>query len=591
MLLPCLAAGIALALSLPPWGLWVLAFPAAGVMWWRLGGLGIRGRLMAGWIMGIGMFVPGLWWLTTFNTYGGLVLMALESLAPALACAVVPARARGRTAVLAGGMVLTEAVRATWPFGGLPMGGISLGQASSPLADASRVGGPLLLVGLVWLGGAALAMVVTSTLTGVRRGPAGGGRARSWSTVRPLVCGVAVLVVVAGVAWWGRVAPDGGPAVRTVRVASVQGGGVRGLRKAQVDPATVTAAQFAATRRSRRATVGGLRRSWSGPRTWCRSTTSSTARRQKGDSSALAVSLRATLLVGVTETVSTQSFRNEVVAFAPSGRLVARYEKVHRVPFGEYVPYRGFFKHFADLSSVPLDAIPGHGNGVLHTPVGPLGTLISYEVFDTRTRLASTRARAELLVDPTNTSSYLTSQVPTQEIAAARIQALAEGRDVVQAAPTGFSAVIDSDGRVLARTDLAVRAVIVRDVALRTGRTLYEQGGDLPVLVASGILVVLGWLSAVGADPDLVTTGAARRERRALTQRRSVTRAPLSARDGPQALRRSPWRAATISRMPSRQSTVVGPASSCMRVRSSCTLSMVCSVGSKRASRPVISAR
>ena len=57
------------------------------------------------------------------------------------------------------------------------------------------------------------------------------------------------------------------------------------------------------------------------------------------------------------------------------------------MPFGEYVPFRGFFKHLADLSSVPLDAIPGHGNGVLHTPVGPLGTLVSYEVFDAAARV------------------------------------------------------------------------------------------------------------------------------------------------------------------------------------------------------------
>ena len=144
------------------------------------------------------------------------------------------------------------------------------------------------------------------------------------------------------------------------------------------------------------------------------------------------------------------------MAFSPAGKLVARFEKVHRVPFGEYIPYRGFFKHLADLSSVPLDAIPGHGNGVLHTPAGPLGTLVSYEVFYAERGPVATRAGAQLLVDPTNTSSYLTSQVPTQEIAAARIQAIAEGRDVVQAAPTGFSAVIDHRGRVLARIDLGV---------------------------------------------------------------------------------------------------------------------------------------
>ena len=75
-------------------------------------------------------------------------------------------------------------------------------------------------------------------------------------------------------------------------------------------------------------------------------------------------------------------------------------------------------------------------------------------------------AGAQLLVDPTNTSSYLTSQVPTQEIAAARLQAVAEGRDVVQAAPTGFSAVIDHRGRVEVRSKLAVRAAGFRFVAL-----------------------------------------------------------------------------------------------------------------------------
>jgi apolipoprotein N-acyltransferase len=219
--------------------------------------------------------------------------------------------------------------------------------------------------------------------------------------------------------------------------------------------------------------------------------------------------------VGVTETVSAARFRNEVVAFSPTGTLVARVEKVHRVPFGEYVPLRGFFKHLADLSSVPQDAIAGHGDGVLHTPAGPLGTLVSYEVFYADRGRVATRAGARLLVDPTNTSSYLTSQVPTQEIAAARIQAIAEGRDVVQAAPTGFSAVIDHRGRVVARTDLAIRAVIVRDVALRTGRTIYERVGDLPVVVLAGLFVVGGWITAVLADPDPDRTEAARRERRA----------------------------------------------------------------------------
>jgi apolipoprotein N-acyltransferase len=222
--------------------------------------------------------------------------------------------------------------------------------------------------------------------------------------------------------------------------------------------------------------------------------------------------------------VSSSRFRNEIVAFSPAGKLVARFEKVHRVPFGEYIPYRGFFKHLADLSSVPLDAIPGRGDGVLHTPAGPLGTLVSYEVFYAERGRVATRAGAQVLVDPTNTSSYLTSQVPTQEIAAARIQAIEEGRDVVQAAPTGYSAVIDHRGRLVVRSVLGGRAVIVRDVELRRGRTIYERFGDLPVLVASGLLVAAGWLSALVTDTDSDTdtdgTVRGRRERRVFVARR-----------------------------------------------------------------------
>ncbi len=527
VVVPAVVAGVGLALSLPPWGLWILAFPSAALLWWRLGGLRLRARLLAGWAMGLGLFVPGLWWVTTFNTYGGLVLMAAESVAPGLACAVVPRRARGRTAALTGAMVLVEAVRSAWPFGGLPMGGVALGQASGPLAGAARLGGPLLLVALVWLGGGGLGVLTTAVVRTApgRRGQRGSAPA-GLAVVRAALTGVGVLAVVVGTATWGALAPDGGGDIHTLRVASVQGGGVRGLRKSEVDPATVTAAQFAATA-DIAARDGGRAPSlvvW--PEDVVSLGTLIDGTPIEGQLGALAKALHATLLVGVTETVSSSRFRNEIVAFSPAGKLVARFEKVHRVPFGEYIPYRGFFKHLADLSSVPLDAIPGRGNGVLHTPVGPLGTLVSYEVFYAERGRVATRAGAQLLVDPTNTSSYLTSQVPTQEIAAARIQAIEEGRDVVQAAPTGYSAVIDHRGRVVVRSVLGGRAVIVRDVELRRGQTIYERFGDLPVLVASGLLVAAGWLSALATDTDTDSdtdtdrTVRVRRERRVFLARR-----------------------------------------------------------------------
>jgi apolipoprotein N-acyltransferase len=443
-------------------------------------------RLLAGWLAGLGLFVTGLWWALSFNVYGGIILMAVQALALAVACAVSPP-GRGRGAALAGAMVLMEALRSIWPFGGLPLGGVALGQAGGPLAGAARLGGPLLLVGLVWVAGSGLGVLVSSLGRAQLRRPVGSR----------LAAGVVALAAVAGVGIWGAAAPDGGGPQATVRVAAVQGGGARGLSKAEVSPASVFTAQLRATDGIAAADRGRPPALIVWPEDAVSLAVPLSRSPTQGTLAGVARQHEATLTVGVTETVSSSSFLNEIVAFGPGGRLVARFEKVHRVPFGEYVPDRAFFSHLASLSGVPLDAVPGHGDGVLHTPAGPLGTMVSYEVFFAARGRVATRAGAQLLIVPTNTSSYSNSQVPSQEIAASRLQAVAEGRDLVQAAPTGFSAVIDHRGRVLLRSDLGRRQVLVADVSRRTGRTLYERAGDLPVLLAAGLLLLGGWLAAL----------------------------------------------------------------------------------------------
>jgi apolipoprotein N-acyltransferase len=199
-------------------------------------------------------------------------------------------------------------------------------------------------------------------------------------------------------------------------------------------------------------------------------------------------------MVGVTEPASATAFRNEVVAWGPRGNIVGVFEKVHRVPFGEYVPFRSFFAHFADLSGVPTDAVPGDGTGLMRTPAGPLGLMVSFEIFYAGRSHESVRAGAELLTVPTNTSSYSTSQVPTQETAAAVVQTIETGRDLVQAAPTGFSAVVTQRGVVVERSDLGKRQELFATVALRRGMTPYDHWGDLPVLILSALALVFGWV-------------------------------------------------------------------------------------------------
>jgi apolipoprotein N-acyltransferase len=202
------------------------------------------------------------------------------------------------------------------------------------------------------------------------------------------------------------------------------------------------------------------------------------------------------VVAGIVEDAGPDHFANAALAWAPDGRIVDRYDKVHRVPYGEYIPFRGLVKRFANLDAVPRDAVAGHGPGVLRTPAGRLGVAVSYEVFFAdRTRIAAQHGASILLV-PTNAASFSTGQVPAQELAAARLRALETGRTVVQSAPTGYTAVVDAGGRVLVHSDLGRPAVIQRTVERRSGTTPATRLGDGPIalaaLLAAGGAVILG---------------------------------------------------------------------------------------------------
>jgi apolipoprotein N-acyltransferase len=478
-----IVAGVMLALSLPPWGWWPLGPLGAALLYWRLGGLPVRTRAWSGWLAGLGCYAIGLAWSRTFNWYGAVVLVLVEALFLAAAAAATPRR-RGRGLAFVAACTLAEAVRMTWPFGGLPLGGVFLGQADGPLVELARLGGPLLITSAVWAGGVVLATFVV-WLRGWRART--GGPSVTGAVV--VAAGIVVLVVA------GTAAPDGGSPVRMLRVALVQGGGQRGLSKERVSPTSVYEAQLAATTRvaADHASPGLV--------LWPEDVVA-LDRPLAGSAAAallsrLAAELGTTLVVGVTEPATATTFRNEIVAWGPRGHVVGTFEKVHRVPFGEYVPYRSFFSHLADLSGVPTDAVAGHGTGLMRTPAGPLGLLVSFEIFYAGRSHASVRAGAELLVVPTNTSSYSTSQVPAQEMAAAVVQAVQTGRDLVQAAPTGYSAVVTQRGVVLARSVLGQRQVLVANVALRRGMTPYDHWGDLPVLLLSVVALCAAWARAL----------------------------------------------------------------------------------------------
>jgi apolipoprotein N-acyltransferase len=277
-----------------------------------------------------------------------------------------------------------------------------------------------------------------------------------------------------------------------LRVAVVQGGGPRGVPAVRIDPSQVLRRTFSEAADVRAPVDLVL---------WPEDVVPLGIPLVGSEAAAgigmLARRTGAAVVAGVTEPATRNRFRNEAVLFAADGRITDRYDKVHRVPFGEYVPARSLLERFVDLSQVPYDEAPGHGAGLLRLGGLKLGVAISYEVFFADRARAAVDAGGEVLLVPTNASSYRDDGVPAQEIAAARLRARETGRFVVQAAPTGYSAVITQNGAVVAKSPLGRAALLTRDIGLRRGRTFYTRVGDLPVEVLAALALGLACLPRI----------------------------------------------------------------------------------------------
>jgi len=448
------------------------------VLGWLLQGQPARTRALIGFAGGMGLYGVTIYWFTEFNFIGGVLSMMVEAGFLALAALATSPR-RGRRATWVGALVLQDWLRTFIPFGGVPLGGIPLGQADGPLAPAARIGGQLLLTGITALAAVALEAAVVGGVRLVRTRRPG----RGW--VGALVP-VAAAVGAVAVPFAGVMTPSGRP-IAPIRVALVQGGGRRGLRAIDNPPALVLQRQLDAS-----AQIKGPVDLIVWPEDVVALDGTVAGSPEAAQVGAVAVRNHAPLLAGVTEDVSADQFRNAEVLWDDTGRITGRYDKVHRVPFGEYIPGRSFIKHLVNLDVIPRDAIAGRGSGELTTQAGPVGIVISFEVFFSARSRSAIKAGGQVLLVPTNTASYRNTQVPAAEIAADRIRAWETGRDVLMVAPTGFSTVMDSRGRLLQRSRLGAQQVLEATVERRTGTTPYLRWGDVPALVSAWVLLAGG---------------------------------------------------------------------------------------------------
>jgi apolipoprotein N-acyltransferase len=478
-----LAGGLLVALSLPPWGLWPLAFVGIIVFETAIGDNTSRSqRFRYGWLFAAGWLFPGMAWMWFLTEPGYIIAVVFYAAMHGIAAMVAPIgawRVIGRPAA----HTLAEAVRFSFPFGGVPLASLAISQASGPLVGVVRIGGALLLTWLTFQIGFALA----GPSPGVprfarRRRPTATGHAH----------GVLALAVVALVVAIAAFAPTGHATGQTLKVAVVQGGGKQGTRARDTDPRDVVERHLEATR-----TIGADEGIdvvlW--PENVIDVDTFSTSP-EFGEVAVEAKRLDATFLVGVTENAPGNRFTNAQVVVTPDGQYTDRYDKVRRVPFGEYMPLRGLLHALgAPTSLVPRDAVAGTDPAYLTLPDGTrVAVVISWEVFFGGRTRDGVEHGGEWIVNPTNGSSYTWTILQSQQIASSKLRAIETGRWLAQGAPTGFSAFVTPEGDVLDRTSIGEQEVIIHDVELRTGHTWYVTLGDAPWIVLVAIVFVVALL-------------------------------------------------------------------------------------------------
>ena len=461
-------AGVSIALALPPWGWWPLAIAGIALWGWLLQAASWRTRLGVGAVVGLIHFLTALAWVPEFTVPGYPVLVLLETSFWVLAS--LASRGRWAPVALAGALALAEAARYNFPFEGLPLAGVDLGQVGGPFLPAARLGGGYAITLSAGLLAAALVL----------------GLSRRWTAVAPAA--LAVLLPLAGF-----VSPDGREFGEPLRAAVVQGGGPVGFRGVETDFGEVLDRHLEATETVKPPVDLIL---W--PENAVTVDGEFLGSGESRQVAAAAAGADAVLVAGIVEDAGPRQFFNLAYAFEPDRGPSTFVAKAIRVPFGEYIPFRDLVDRVADLSAIPSEAVPGEGPGVLGTSAGTFAVSISYEVlFSSRSREA-VNIGGDVILVPTNAASFRRSQVPGEELGAARIRAVETGRWLLQAAPTGYSAVVDHRGVVRQRTAISEPAVLTDDVPRRTGSTPFLLVGPWPTLALAALLVFGVWARRTG---------------------------------------------------------------------------------------------
>jgi len=171
-------------------------------------------------------------------------------------------------------------------------------------------------------------------------------------------------------------------------------------------------------------------------------------------------------------------------------RVFDYYDKVHLVPFGEYVPLKKYLPFVHRLVPAAGDFSPGKNVKPINAPDSKIGVLICFEaIFPDISRKHADQG-AELLVNITNDAWFGRTSAPYQHLSMAVFRCVENALPMARAANTGISAFILANGKIVNKSGLYVREALKQEIKLKQNKTFYSQFGDIFAILISIIVII-----------------------------------------------------------------------------------------------------
>ena len=476
--LASIAAGAIVAWSFYP-NHWWAAIIGIAILLLTLDSKSRRTRVKLSLVFALTFFAFHVRWVSVLGNDAWIGLVILCTL-PWLLLGIVPVDSKSKWFYLqpAAAVIVIEAIRANWPWGGFPWGLVAYSQVDGPLVGLSTLGGQALVSGVVVVCAAIAVKFV------------------KFRSISALILLLFILICSASV--------NSFTSSYSVQLAAIQGNVPRVGNELSTQRAAVLNNHLRTTEQLLTDIESGM-----SPApdliVWPESGTDIDPLVPGVAADAinkLATRSTAPILIGATTWYSTGSKgegpTNSGIMWSDKGPSQI-YSKNHLVPFGEYVPLRDVLaKWITRFDQVPNDFVPGDGPGVFDVSGMQIGDVICFEVAYANHIYDTINAGAQVITVQTNNATYGNTTQPEQQFAITRFRAIETQRAFLVASTSGISGLIQNDGSVSGRTN-QFEAVVVTDKAALISEKTFSTKYPFWVLILSISVLLIGLRRASGS--------------------------------------------------------------------------------------------